>query len=55
LIAVELIIANTEAIYLDCGWDVNAVEQTNFRRDEFLQKRHDYIKNVVKPAERDQG
>jgi hypothetical protein len=42
-----------EAIYLDCGWDVNAVEQTNFRRDEFLQKRHDHIKNVVEPPERD--
>jgi len=41
-----------EAIYLDCGWDVRAVEQTNFRRDEFLRRRSDYIRNVVGPLER---
>jgi hypothetical protein len=40
-----------KAIYLDCGWDVNALEQTNFRRNEFLQKRKDYIKNIIKPLE----
>jgi hypothetical protein len=44
-----------KAVYLDCGCDVNAVEQPNFRRDEFLRKRRDYIKNVVEPIERDSG
>lgn len=42
-----------EAIYLDCGWDVNAIKQTNFRRDEFLQKRSDHTKNVVEPLQRE--
>lgn len=44
-----------EAIYLDCGWDVKAVEQTNFRRDEFVQKRREHVRNVVEPLQRDGG
>lgn len=32
---------------LDCGWDVNAVEQTEFRRGEFLQKRGVHTNYVV--------
>jgi hypothetical protein len=41
-----------EAIYLDCGWDVRTAEQTNFRRDEFLRRRSEHIRNVVGPLER---
>jgi hypothetical protein len=30
-------------LYLECGLDVDAVEQTAFRRTEFLEKRSDYL------------
>jgi len=40
-----------KAIYLDCGWDVNTLEQTNFRRNKFLEKRKDYTKNIIKSLE----
>jgi hypothetical protein len=30
-------------LYLECGWDVDAVEQRGFRRGEFLQKRRVFI------------
>ena len=35
-------------LYLECGWDVNAVEQTAFRRDEFLEKREQYLNTIYK-------
>ena len=38
-------------LYLECGWDVNAVEQSTFRRDEFLDKRRRYLQDVVQPLE----
>lgn len=38
-------------LFLECGWDVDAVEQTTFRRDEFLEKRRRYFLDVVKPLE----
>lgn len=34
-------------VYLECGWDVEAEEQTTFRRDEFLEKRRSYLKDVL--------
>jgi hypothetical protein len=33
--------------YLECGWDVEAVEQTAFRRAEFLEKRRDHLNHVL--------
>jgi len=33
---------------LECGWDVEAKEQTTFRRDEFLEKRRSYLKDIVR-------
>jgi hypothetical protein len=38
-------------IYLDCGWDVNAVEQRAFRREEFVARRERHLEDVVKPLE----
>ena len=35
-------------LYLECGWDVNAVEQITFRRDEFLEKRGKYLDTIYK-------
>lgn len=39
-------------VYLECGWDVNALEQTRFRRDEFLERRATYWEQVVEPLRR---
>lgn len=36
-------------IYLDCGWDVHTVEQTHFRRDEFIERRERHLQKIVKP------
>jgi hypothetical protein len=36
-------------LYVECGWDVNAVVQTNFRPDEFIEKRAMYVGEVVEP------
>lgn len=38
-------------IYLECGWDVNALEQHGFRRAEFIAERERHLENVVKPLE----
>lgn len=38
--------------YLECGWDVDAVEQMNFRLDEFLAKRETYVRDVLEPLMR---
>jgi hypothetical protein len=38
-------------IYLDCGWDVNAVEQRDFRREEFVARRERHLEDVVKPLQ----
>lgn len=38
--------------YLECGWDVEAIEQTRFRRDEFLEKRRTHWEQVVEPLRR---
>ncbi|KAI4865393.1 hypothetical protein F4820DRAFT_420308 [Hypoxylon rubiginosum] len=35
--------------YLECGWDVDAVEQGGFRLGEFLAKRETYWREVVEP------
>lgn len=37
--------------YLACGWDVEAKEQTTFRRDDFLEKRRNHLKEVVGPLD----
>lgn len=38
-------------LYVECGWEVNRPVrgQGSFRRDEFLQKRQDYWRDVVEP------
>ncbi|KAI1428294.1 hypothetical protein F5Y12DRAFT_732989 [Xylaria sp. FL1777] len=36
-------------LYLECGWDVDAVEQRSFSLDEFLARRDVYWKDVVEP------
>jgi hypothetical protein len=36
-------------VYLDCGWNVHAVEQSSFRRDEFIEKKKRYMEDVVAP------
>lgn len=42
--------------YLEYGWDVNAVEQTSFRRDEVLDKRRRHPLDVVQsPKDSDAG
>jgi hypothetical protein len=38
-------------IYLDCGWDVDAVEQHRFRRAEFIARRERHLEDVVKPLQ----
>lgn len=38
-------------VYLACRWDVDAKEQNTFRRDEFLEKRRSYLKDVVGPLD----
>ncbi|KAJ8132430.1 hypothetical protein O1611_g1194 [Lasiodiplodia mahajangana] len=35
--------------YLECGWDVDAVEQKSFNLDEFLARRETYWREVVEP------
>ncbi|RMX98020.1 hypothetical protein D0868_10331 [Hortaea werneckii] len=37
-------------IYLDCGWKVDAVEQLEFRRDEFLERRRRHLANARRLA-----
>ncbi|KAK5741363.1 hypothetical protein LTR17_004070 [Elasticomyces elasticus] len=34
-------------LYLECGWEVDAVNQTRFRRAEFVEKRQKYWEDVV--------
>ena len=36
-------------MYLECGWDVNAVAQTAFRSKEFTEERSKYMREVVEP------
>jgi hypothetical protein len=38
-------------IYVDCGWNVNAVDQSTFRREEFIERRKRYVETVVEPLE----
>lgn len=33
-------------LYLECGWDVNAILQPEFRRDEFLEKRRRHLDTI---------
>jgi hypothetical protein len=33
-------------LYLECGWDVDTVEQTAFRRDDFLVKRRGFLNGL---------
>jgi len=40
-------------IYLECGWDVNAVEQSGFRRADFIARREKYWRDVVEPLEQE--
>lgn len=37
-----------KVMYLECGWDVDAVVQTAFRRDEFLEKRKQFLNAFYK-------
>jgi NAD+--asparagine ADP-ribosyltransferase len=36
-------------VYLDCGWNVHAVEQSSFQRNEFIERKKRYIEDVVAP------
>lgn len=36
-------------LFLECGWNVEAGEQTTFRRNEFMEKRDRYWREVVEP------
>lgn len=36
-------------LYLECGWEVNAVVQTGFRYSEFAEIRSKYASEVVEP------
>lgn len=38
-----------EDIYLQCGWDPNSKEQESFDREQFLQRRQEYLREVVQP------
>jgi hypothetical protein len=38
-----LALRHLKEIYLESGWDVEAVVQTGFRREEFLEKRRRYL------------
>jgi hypothetical protein len=35
-------------MYLECGWDVNAISQSAFRRDEFLEKRRRHLDTIYR-------
>lgn len=39
-------------IYIDCGRNVDAVEQTEFRREEFIERRARHLAEVVEPLRR---
>lgn len=47
--------ATTElaGLYLEYGWDVNAVAQTNFRSSEFVDKRTRYVTEVLEPLDQE--
>ncbi|KAI7294742.1 hypothetical protein KC340_g16044 [Hortaea werneckii] len=38
-------------LYLETGWDVDAVAQTHFRTSEFIHKRTRYTQEVIDPLE----
>jgi hypothetical protein len=38
-------------LYVECGWDVNAIVQTDFRSGEFIEKRAIYVSQVIRPLE----
>jgi hypothetical protein len=33
-------------LYLWCGWNLNTAEQATFRRDEFIEKREEFLAEV---------
>jgi hypothetical protein len=35
-------------LYLECGWDVNAITQTAFRRGQFLEKRKQHLDTIYR-------
>lgn len=43
-----LALRHLKEIYLDCGWDVDAVVQTGFGQEEFLEKRGRRLDEVYK-------
>jgi hypothetical protein len=36
-------------LYVECGWDVNADVQMDFRSGEFIEKRAKYVGEVIEP------
>lgn len=40
-------------LYLECGWDANAVAQTSFRSSEFVDKRTKYVTEVLEPLDQE--
>lgn len=41
-------------LYVECGWDVDAVEQKNFRRDELIERRARHWVEVVEPLQQEE-
>lgn len=42
-------------LYLQCGWDIDAIEQPTFRRGEFLEKRRVFLNGFFGVTESDGG
>jgi hypothetical protein len=40
-------------LYLECGWDANAVIQTHFRSSEFIEMRGKYVREVLEPLQKE--
>lgn len=38
-------------IYLDCGWNIHTIEQSHFRRDEFVERKKRHMEDVVAPLD----
>lgn len=43
----EALFRHLRDLYLECGWDINAVEQTRFWHAEFLEQRGVYLGGLL--------
>ena len=39
-------VCDLKLIYLDCGWDIDSVDQEHFRHDEILKRRKEHSRSV---------